>query len=112
MALSLVASFQRTFSSFSVLRCGLALLVLTGEDVHDDQTTHARGNVIHEVGLFQGRLGWRRAIPLLEEGCEEFSNIVGVGHISFARGNIKTCFPEIRRVLEREGILDAATSRP
>jgi predicted nucleotide-binding protein len=93
-------------------RCGLALLVPTGEDVREDQKTHARENVIHEVGLFQGRLGWRRAIPLLEEGCEEFSNIVGVGHISFAKGNIKTCFPEIRRVLEREGILDTATSRP
>jgi predicted nucleotide-binding protein len=93
-------------------RCGLALLVLTGEDVHEDQTTHARENVIHEVGLFQGRLGWRRAIPLLEDGCEEFSNIVGVNHIPFAKGNIKACFPKIRHVLEREGLLDAAASRP
>ena len=29
----------------------------------------ARMNVIHEVGLFQGRLGFERAIVLLEEGC-------------------------------------------
>jgi predicted nucleotide-binding protein len=91
-------------------RCGFALLVLTGEDVHDDRTLHARENVIHEVGLFQGRLGWRRAIVLLEEGCEEFSNIVGVGHIPFNRGAIDTCYPEIRRVLEREGLLDASVA--
>ena len=35
-------------------------------------------NVIHEVGLFQGRLGANKAIILLEDGCEEFSNIQGL----------------------------------
>jgi predicted nucleotide-binding protein len=39
-------------------------------------------NVIHEAGLFQGRLGFERAIILLEDGCEEFSNIQGYGQIS------------------------------
>lgn len=43
-----------------------AFLVMTGEDEHSDKTTHARENVIHEVGLFQGALGFRRAIVLLE----------------------------------------------
>ena len=90
-------------------RCGFALFVLTGEDVHADLTMHARENVIHEVGLFQGRLGWRRAIVLLEAGCEEFSNIIGVGHIPFSKGNISSCYPEIRRVFEREGLLDPAS---
>jgi hypothetical protein len=32
----------------------------------------------HEVGLFQGRLGFEKAIVLLEDGCEEFSNIKGL----------------------------------
>lgn len=85
--------------------CGFAFLVFTGEDTHTDESLHARENVIHESGLFQGRLGWRRAIVLLENGCDEFSNIVGLGQIRFAEGNIGSCFEDIRRVLEREGIL-------
>jgi predicted nucleotide-binding protein len=89
-------------------RCGFALLVLTGEDEHKDSTLHARENVVHEVGLFQGRLGWRRAIVLLESGCAEFSNIAQLGQIRFEQGRIGSCFPEIRRVLEREGILEAS----
>jgi predicted nucleotide-binding protein len=39
----------------------------------------ARLNVVHEAGLFQGSLGFKKAIILLEEGCEEFCNIVGLG---------------------------------
>lgn len=79
-----------------------AFLVMTAEEEHADSTMHARPNVIHEVGLFQGKLGMRRAIVLLEEGCSEFSNIVGLGQIRFPRGNISAVFEEIRRVLERE----------
>ena len=80
-----------------------AFLVMTAEDQHTDQTLHARENVIHEVGLFQSHLGFRKAIVLLEEGCSEFSNIVGLSQIRFPQGNISACFEEIRRVLEREG---------
>ena len=58
-----------------------------------------------EVGLFQGRLGLRRAIVLLKEGCSEFSNIIGLSQIRFPRGDIAARFEEIRRVLEREGLL-------
>ena len=84
-------------------QCSFAFLVMTAEDVRDG-LLHARENVVHEAGLFQGRLGWRKAIILLEEGCEEFSNIVGLGQIRFPKGNIKVIFEEVRRVLEREGI--------
>src|SRR6266508_203314 len=41
-------------------RCGFAFLVLTADDLHGDGALHARENVIHEAGLFQGRLGWRK----------------------------------------------------
>jgi predicted nucleotide-binding protein len=58
--------------------------------------------VIHESGLFQGRLGWRRAIIILEEGCEEFSNIVDLDQIRFSKSNIASCFEEVRRVLVSE----------
>lgn len=81
-----------------------AFLVMTAEDERADGTKHARGNVIHEAGLFQGRLGFDKAIILLEDGCSEFSNIVGLTQIRFPQGNIMAKSEEIRRVLEREGI--------
>ena len=84
----------------------IAFLVLTGEDEQAGGQLRARMNVIHEVGLFQGRLGFRRAIVVLEDGCDEFSNIEGLGQIRFAKGNIKGAFEEIRAVLEREGLVD------
>jgi len=82
-----------------------AFLIMTAEDEHADTTLHARANVIHEVGLFQGRLGARRAIILLEEGCQEFSNIHGLSHIPFSPGCIKSVFEDVRCVLEREGVI-------
>jgi len=82
-----------------------AFLVMTAEDQHADSTMHARENVVHEVGLFQGCLTFRRAIVVLEEGCAEFSNITGLSQIRFPRGNVSACFEEIRGVLEREGIV-------
>lgn len=84
---------------------GMAFLVLTAEDEKADGSMTARLNVIHEAGLFQGRLGFARAIVLLEEGCEEFSNIAGLGQIRFPAGNIAASFEEVRRVLEREGFV-------
>jgi len=86
-------------------QAGFAFLMMTAEDEHADDTLHARPNVIHEVGLFQGRLGMHRAIILLEDGCSEFSNIVGLSQIRFPRGQISACFEEVRRVLEREGFI-------
>ena len=79
-----------------------ALLVLTGEDQDAQGKLHARENVIHELGLFQGRLGWRRAIALLEEGVEEFSNIHGLNQIRYTKGIIKESFGEILAILKRE----------
>ncbi|ASK21783.1 hypothetical protein CEK60_01615 [Halomonas sp. N3-2A] len=84
----------------------IAFLVMTAEDEQIDGNLHARMNVIHEVGLFQGRLGFGRAIVLLEEGCQEFSNIQGLGQIRFPKGNISAIFEDIRQVLEREGIVE------
>ena len=84
----------------------IAFLVMTGEDEQADGTFHARMNVIHEVGLFQGRLGLKKAIILLEDGCEKFSNIHGVLEIRFPKGDIRATFEEIREVMEREGVLD------
>lgn len=91
-----------------------AFLVLTAEDEiaesesADDQDKtrkQARMNVIHEAGLFQGKLGFEYAIIMLENGCEEFSNIHGVGQIRFDKGKLRSTFHEVRRHLEDRGIL-------
>jgi predicted nucleotide-binding protein len=84
----------------------IAFLVMTAEDEQADGNLHARMNVIHEVGLFQGRLGFDRAIVLLEEGCQEFSNIQGLGQIRFPKGRISAIFEDVRQILEREGIAE------
>ena len=85
-----------------------AFLVMTAEDEQPDGTKRARENVIHEVGLFQGRLGFRKAIVMLERGCNEFSNIAGVGEIRFGKGDIESKFEEVRRTLERESIIETS----
>ncbi len=82
-----------------------AFLIMTAEDEAADGSRRARQNVIHEAGLFQGRLGFKKAVVLLEDGCEEFSNIHGLGQIRFPKGNISAAFEEARRVLEREKLL-------
>lgn len=86
----------------------IAFLVLTAEDETGDGKLQARMNVVHEVGLFQGRLGFTKAIVMLEQGCEEFSNIAGLGQLRFPKENIKAAFHDVQLVLEREGLLQAA----
>jgi hypothetical protein len=83
-------------------KSSFACLVLTAEDEMADGSMRARQNVIHETGLFQGRLGFSRAIVLLEDGAEEFSNILGVQQIRFGKGNIKETFGEVLATLRRE----------
>ena len=84
----------------------IAFLVMTGEDEQADGSFRARENVVHEAGLFQGRLGFGKAIILLEEGCREFSNNTGLVHIPFPKNNIAAASEEVRKVLEREGLIE------
>ncbi|MDE2853894.1 MAG: nucleotide-binding protein [Chloroflexota bacterium] len=88
-----------------VTDAAIAFLVLTGEDKLENGKLHPRLNVVHEAGLFQCKLGNERAILLLEQGCEKFSNIDGITYISFPKERIQDSFPEIERVLKREGLL-------
>ena len=83
-------------------KSSFAILVLTGEDEQSDGSLRARENVIHEAGLFQGRLGFARAILLIEDGVEEFSNVHGVQYIRFAKSSIKETFGEVLATLRRE----------
>lgn len=75
---------------------------MTGEDLKEDGTLMARPNVIHEVGLFQGKLGFSKAIVLLEDETEEFSNLYGIQQIRFTKNNIKETFGEVLAIIKRE----------
>lgn len=86
-------------------RSCFAFLVMTAEDVRDGKKMHARENVIHEIGLFQGRLGFRRAIVLKEKKCEEFSNIHGLTYVEFDENSFDAATEQIRGALEREQII-------
>jgi predicted nucleotide-binding protein with TIR-like domain len=82
-----------------------AFIVMTAEDVQADGEMRARQNVIHEAGLFQGRLGFERAIVLVEDGCSGFSNIDGLTVIPFPRGQVRSSFGEVQRTLAREKLI-------
>jgi predicted nucleotide-binding protein len=99
------------FTATEVLRrlakkSGFALLVLTAEDEDSGGQLHARENVIHEAGLFQGKLGFGRAIILVEQDCHEFSNVAGLQQIRFAKGNIVETFGDVLATIRREFEVD------
>lgn len=83
-------------------KSSFAILVMTGEDYDNNGILKARPNVIHEIGLFQGKLGFSKAIVLLEDGTEEFSNLSGIQQLRFAKGNIKEVFGDVLATLKRE----------
>lgn len=85
-----------------LVQSSMAFLLLTAEDKDEHGNLHARENVIHELGLFQGRLGFTRAIVLFEEGVTEFSNIQGINQIRFRPGRIRETFGDVLATIKRE----------
>jgi predicted nucleotide-binding protein len=85
--------------------CSFGFVLLTAEDEQLDGTKTARPNCIHEAGAVLGKYGRKRGIVLLDEACEEFSNIMGLGQIRFPAGHIRYKFQDVREVLEREGLV-------
>ena len=71
---------------------GWAILVATRDDSGDSEP---RPNVIHELGFAQGRLGWEKAIILLEKGCQLPSNLEGTVYLEFERGQVKQVFYDL-----------------
>jgi predicted nucleotide-binding protein len=85
-----------------LVKGSFALLVLTAEDEMSTGEVRARQNVIHELGLFQGKLGFPRAIAVVEEGVEMLSNLDGVQQIRFGKDNIAETYGDIIATLRRE----------
>lgn len=82
-----------------------AVLILTAEDEITGGVKRARQNVIHEAGLFQGKLGFKKAILLKQEGTEDFSNVAGLQYIPFIGDSLEQTFWKLQEVLKREGQL-------
>lgn len=83
-------------------KSSIAFLVLTAEDVTGEGTLRARQNVVHELGLFQGKLGFARAVALVEEATDTFSNIEGMQQLRFSAGHIKETFGDVVATIRRE----------
>lgn len=81
-------------------RCNFAVLLHTAEDEQRDGAMRARQNVVHETGLFQGRLGFARAIIVREEQCDSFSNVEGINEIRFK--SVREAFGEVLLGIRRE----------
>ncbi len=88
-------------------KANFAVLILTAEDETAVGGRRARQNVIHEAGLFQGKLGFEKVFLLIQEGLEEFTNVSGLQHIPFSGDKLEQTFHEIRRALDREGIINS-----
>jgi predicted nucleotide-binding protein len=85
--------------------CTFAVLVVIGEDATATNTLRARQNVVHEIGLFQGKLGFTKVALLQQEGTESFSNVDGLQAIRFPGDRIEAAFPELERMMKREGLI-------
>jgi predicted nucleotide-binding protein len=85
-----------------LVESSFALLVLTAEDETSTGEMRSRQNVIHELGLFQGKLGFPRAIAVVERGVELMSNLDGIQQLRFSSGGIAEVYGDVIATLRRE----------
>ncbi len=82
--------------------CGFAIIVATAEDASDDGL-RARQNVVHETGLFQGRLGFERVAILKQKPVTVYSNLAGLLDFPFDGDNISATFHDVSKQLRSFG---------
>lgn len=81
-------------------KCSLAVIVMTGDDITNENEIRARENVMHEIGFFQGFYGLENVILLHESGVNIPSNIHGLVYIPFAKDAIESTFGSLYRELK------------
>lgn len=81
-------------------KCSLAVIVMTGDDIANEDEIRARENVMHEIGFFQGFYGLENVILLHESGVNIPSNIHGLVYIPFAKDTIESTFGSLYRELK------------
>jgi predicted nucleotide-binding protein len=81
-------------------RCSSAVIVMTGDDVANEDEARVRENVMHEIGFFQGKYGRNSVVLLHEEGVNIPSNLAGVAYIPFPKSSISSGFHVLQRELK------------
>lgn len=71
-----------------------AIVILTRADRVDGGGWRGRQNVVHELGLFQGILGWEKVVIVMEEGVEVPTNLDGTQQIRYPEGHIRSAVGE------------------
>ena len=77
-----------------------AVIVMTGDDVANENEARVHENVMHEIGFFQGRYGRSRVILLHEDGVNIPTNLAGVVYIPFPKKGIEAGFHVLQRELK------------
>ena len=81
-------------------RCDSAVIVMTGDDLSNEDEVRIRENVMHELGLFQGLYGRDRVVLLHEEGVHVPSNLGGVVYVPYPKGNVDAGLHVLHRELK------------
>lgn len=86
-------------------RAAFAIIIITPDDEALSGARRARQNVVHEMGLFHGKLGFNKVAILLEESVEKPSNIDGLQYIGFCGNQIQKTFHEIEQSLRASFVI-------
>lgn len=84
-----------------IKKASFAILILTNEDEMADGIFRSRQNVIHELGFSQAKIGRKNTLVVVEESVDWPSNIQGIDHFYFSKGNIREVFGDIVSALEK-----------
>lgn len=84
--------------------CGLAVCVLTVEDLIGADGGFARQNVVHEIGLFEGKYGPGQVILLVEDGCRFVPMSTAYEPLPFASQRINEVLWSLAEQLRGRGL--------
>ena len=80
-------------------KCGASIIVMTGDDLINEDEVRVRENVLHEIGFFQGKFGLDKVVLLHEDGVNIPSNIHGLVYIPFPKETVEATFGGLQREL-------------
>jgi predicted nucleotide-binding protein len=80
--------------------CDAAVILMTSDDMTIEGIGRARQNVIHEIGLFQGRHDFDKVILIQERGTEDLSNLAGLQPIYYSE-RIEEALYELGRAIRK-----------